>query len=174
VKLARAELILPLTVVVAAVALGASEFMTTFEFAPPGGDPVSDQLAGDRHGYAMLLLAVFAVAALVIAVAGGQRTAAWATAGFGVAALALFLVVDLPDVNKIGDIEVAGLGLTTAEAVPQPGFWLEAGASIALGLAAIAFAGQGAEQRRAPRRLLQSRRSQGRRERPHRPAAPET
>ena len=90
-KLAKAELILPLTIVLAAVALGASEFMTTFEFTPPGGDPISDQLAGDRHGYAMLLLAVFAVASLVIAVAGGQRAAAWATAGFGVAALALFL-----------------------------------------------------------------------------------
>ncbi len=173
-KLAKAELILPLTIVLAAVALGASEFMTTFEFTPPGGDPISDQLAGDRHGYAMLLLAVFAVASLVIAVAGGQRAAAWATAGFGVAALALFLVVDLPDVNKLGDVEVANLGLTTAEAVPQPGFWLEAGASIALGLAAIAFAGQGAEQRQAPRRLLEFRRSRGRRERPRRPADSET
>ena len=121
--------------------------MTTFEFTPPGGDPLSDQLAADRHGYAMLVLAVFAVASLVVAVATGQRAWAWATAGFGIAALVLFLVVDLPDVNKIGDIEApGGFGLASAEAVPQPGFWLEAAAAIVLGLASIAFATQSAEQ----------------------------
>ncbi len=143
--------------------------MTTFEFTPPGGDPLSDQLAADRHGYAMLLLAIFAVVSLTIAVATGQRAAAWATAGFGIAALALFLVVDLPDVNKLGDIEVMDLGLATAEAVPQPGFWLEAGASIVLGLASIAYATQGTEQRQAPRRLFESRRDRRARNRPSRP-----
>ncbi len=52
---------MPVTVVAGAVALGISEFMTTFEFTPPGGEPLQEQLAGDRHGYAMLLLAAFAV-----------------------------------------------------------------------------------------------------------------
>lgn len=156
----KAEILLPATIVVAALLLGISEFMTTFEFTPPGGDPLSDQLAADRHGYAMLVLGVFAVASLVIAVATGQRAWAWATAGFGIAALVLFLVVDLPDVNKIGDIEVpGGFGLASAEAVPQPGFWLEATAAIVLGLASIAFATQSSEQRQAPRRLFESRRS---------------
>ena len=155
----KAEILLPATIVVAALLLGISEFMTTFEFTPPGGDPLSDQLAADRHGYAMLVLAVFAVAALVLAVATGRRAWAWATAGFGIAALALFLVVDLPDVNKIGDIEApGGFGLASAEAVPQPGFWLEAAAAIVLGLASIAFATQSSEQRQAPRCLLESRR----------------
>ncbi len=155
----RAEILLPATIVVAALLLGISELMTTFELTPPGGDPLSDQLAADRHGYAMLVLAVFAVAALVLAVATGQRAWAWATAGFGIAALAIFLVVDLPDVNKIGDIEApGGFGLASAEAVPQPGFWLEAAAAIVLGLASIAFATQSSEQRQAPRRLLESRR----------------
>ena len=170
----NAELILPLTIVLAALALGISEFMTTFEFTPPGGDPLTDQLAGDRHGYAMLLLAVFAVASLAIAIATGQRAAAWATAGFGIAALALFLIVDLPDVNKLGDIPALGLGLATAEAVPRPGFWLEAGASIVLGLASIAYATQSTEQRQAPRRLLESRRVRRDRNRPRRPVDTET
>ncbi|MEZ5154516.1 MAG: hypothetical protein R2718_00240 [Solirubrobacterales bacterium] len=155
----KAEVVLPATIVLAAVALGVSEFMTAFELTPPGGDPLSDQLAGDRHGFAMLILAVFAVGALAFAVATGQRSWAWATAGFGIAALLIFLVVDLPDVNQIGDVEVAdGFGLASAEAVPQPGFWLEAAAAIVLGLASIAYATQPSEQRRAPRRLFESRR----------------
>jgi len=163
----KAELILPLTIFLAALALGISELMTTFEFTPPGGDPLTDQLAGDRHGFAMLVLAIFAVASLVLAVATGQPAWAWATAGFGVAALILFLVVDLPDVNKIGDVEIpGGFGLTSAEAVPQPGFWLEAGGAIVLGLASIAFATQGAEQRQAPRRRLESHRARKRKPKP--------
>jgi hypothetical protein len=158
----KAEILLPAVIVIAALLLAVSEFMTTFEFTPPGGDPLSDQLAADRHGYAMLVLAVFAVASLVIAVVTGQRAWAWATAGFGVAALALFLIVDLPDVNRIGDVEApGGFGLTSAEAVPQPGFWLEAAGAIVLGLASIAFATQPAEQRQAPRRLFESRRKSG-------------
>ena len=156
----KAELVLPLTIFLAALALGISELMVTFEFTPPGGDPLTDQLAGDRHGFAMLVLAIFAVASLVLAVATGQPAWAWATAGFGIAALILFLVVDLPDVNKIGDVSIpGGFGLTSAEAVPQPGFWLEAGGAIVLGLASIAFATQAAEQRQAPKRWLESRRA---------------
>ncbi len=104
----------------------------------------------------MLVLAIFAVASLVLAVATGQPAWAWATAGFGIAALILFLVVDLPDVNKIGDVSIpGGFGLTSAEAVPQPGFWLEAGGAIVLALASIAFATQAAEQRQAPKRWLE-------------------
>lgn len=169
-SLLKAEILLPAAIVLAALLLGVSEFMTTFEFTPPGGDPLSDQLAADRHGYAMLILAVFAVASLVLAVATGQPAWAWAVAGFGVAALALFLVVDLPDVNKIGDIEVpGGFGLASAEAVPQSGFWLEAAAALVLGLASIAFATMPTEQRQAPRRLFESRkRNEEQRRRPAR------
>jgi hypothetical protein len=155
----RAEYALPAAIVLAAVALGASEFMTTFELTPAGGDPISSQLAADRHGYSMLVLAVFAVGSLAFAIATGQRSWAWATAGFGVAALAIFLVVDLPDVNRIGDVEVAdGFGFASAKADPRPGFWLEAAAAIVLGLASIAYATQSREARRAPLRLLRSRR----------------
>ena len=149
---------LPTTIVVAAVALGISEFMPTFEFSPPGGDPLAEQLAGDRHGYAMLLLAVFAVVALTIAIFTGQRAAALATAGFGIAALILFLVIDLPDVNELGDIDNQALGLASARAEPQPGFWLEAVGAVALGLASIAFATLTAEQLQGPKRAFERRR----------------
>ena len=152
--LLKAEMLLPLAIVVAAITLGASELMKAFEFTPPGGDPLSDQLAGDRHGWAMLVLAIFALLSLAMSISTGQRARAWATAGCGIVALLLFLVVDLPDVNKIGDVEVpGGLGLASAKAIPQPGFWLEAAAAIVLALAGIAYATQVADKRRAPRRL---------------------
>jgi hypothetical protein len=158
-RLWRAEVVLPATIAAAALALGISEFMTTFQFGPPGGDPLREVTAADRHGYAMLLLAVFALAAMIIAVLSGMRMAAWATAGFGVAALILFLVIDLPDVNELGDIEDPNFGLASARADPQPGFWLEAIGAVVLGLASVAFATLNSEQLQAPRRWFESRRS---------------
>ena len=107
----------------------------------------------------MLVLAVFAMASTAVAIATGQRIAAFATAGFGVAALILFLVIDLPDVGQLGDIEAPAFGLATAEAVPQAGFWLGAISAVVLGLAGIAFATLSSEQLRAPKRLLDRHRS---------------
>jgi len=156
----KADLLLPLTIVVAAVALGASELLKTFELGPSGGDPLTDQLGGSRHGWAMLVLAAFVVVALVLAVATGRRAWAWATAGAGIVALVLFFAIDLPDVNRVGEIPVAGgLGTTSAKAVPQPGFWLEAAAAIAIAVAGIAYATLPAARRQAPRRLWSARRS---------------
>ena len=160
-RLRRAEVILPLTIVLAAIVLGASEFMVSFELTPPAGDPLGEQLAYDRHGWAMLVLALFAIASTAVAIATGQRIAAFATAGFGVAALLLFLVIDLPDVGQLGDIEAPAFGLATAEAVPQAGFWLAAISSVVLGLAGIAYATLSSEQLQAPKRLLDRRRSNG-------------
>ena len=157
-RLWRAEFVLPVTIAAAALALGVSEFMTTFQFGPPGGDPLREVTAADRHGYSMLLLAAFALVAMIVAVLSGLRIAAWATAAFGLAALVLFLVIDLPDVNELGDIEDPNFGLASARADPQPGFWLEAIGAVVLGLASVAFATLGSEQLQAPRRWLESRR----------------
>jgi hypothetical protein len=158
-RLLAAEVLLPVVIAIAALALAASELMTTFELTPPGGDPLSEQLGSDRHGYSMLLLAACALVALVIAVATGQPAAAWATAGFGIAALALFLIIDLPDAGDFGDVEFSDLGFTTVEVVPRPGFWLAAAAALTLALAGIAFATQDAAERQALRRLWTSRRA---------------
>ncbi len=146
----RAEYVLPVTIVLAAVLLGVSEFMTTFEFTPPGAEPLREQLASDRHSYALLLLAIFTVAAMVAAMVSGIRAAALATAAFGVAALLLFLVLDLPDAGKLGDLEDPTRGLASARAEPQAGFWVEALSSVVLGLASVAFATLNPAQLRAP------------------------
>lgn len=160
-RLPAADVLLPIVIAAAALALAASELMTTFALTPPGGDSLSEQLGGGRHGYAMLLLAAFALVTLAVAVATGQRAAAWATAGFGIAALVLFLIIDLPDAGDRGDIGGGELGLTTVEVVPRPGFWLEAAAALTLALAGIAFAAQNTTERQALRRLWASRRRHG-------------
>lgn len=132
----RAEYVIPLVVVLGAVVLGASEFMVAFEFVPAGGEPLRDATNADRHGYAMLVLAVSCLVALAGTLLSGARVAAVATAGLGGIALLLFLVVDLPDANKLGDLDDPLYGLAAARAEPQPGFWLEG-----LGAAALAFGG---------------------------------
>lgn len=157
-RLLRAELILPVTIVAAAIMLGVSEFMITFEFTPPGGEPLREQLASDQHAYALLMLAAFTVLSMVVAVISGARTAAIVTAVFGVAALLLFLVIDLPDAGKMGDLEDPTFGLANVRTEPQTGFWLEAVGSVVLGLASVAFATLRSDQLRAPTRAFTFRR----------------
>ena len=92
-------------IVAGALVLGVSELMTAFEFTPPGGEALRDATSADRHGYSMLVLAVCAVGALAIAIATGSKPAAYAVAAIGVVSLLLFLIVDLPDAGKLGDLE---------------------------------------------------------------------
>ena len=150
-RLPRAELILPLTILAGAVLLGISEFMVTFELTPPGAEPLDQLTAADRHSYAMLILAAFAVGSMMIAVGTGLRAFAFAAAGFGVAALLIFLIVDLPDAGKLGTLGGdSEFTFSTAEAVPQTGFLLEAVGSVVLGLATVAFATLRSDQLQAP------------------------
>ena len=150
-RLPRAELILPLTILAGAVLLGISEFMVTFELTPPGAEPLDELTAADRHSYALLILAAFAVGSMMLAVGTGLRAFAFAAAGFGVAALLIFLIVDLPDAGKLGTLGGdSEFTFSTAEAVPQTGFLLEAVGSVVLGLATVAFATLRSDQLQAP------------------------
>ena len=116
----RAELILPVTIVAAATILAISEFMVTFEFIPPGGEALGQSLASDRHSYALVLLAVFAVASMLMAIATGLRAFAIGTAVLGMAALLIFLIADLPDAGKLGTIGGdSEFTFSTAEAGPE-------------------------------------------------------
>ena len=123
----RAEILLPVTIVLAAIVLGVSEFLTTFELTPPGAEPLDEVTAADQHSYALLMLALFSVAAMMLAVATGLRPFAFACAGFGLAALLLFLIIDLPDAGKLGTLGGdSEFTFSTAKAEPQAGFVLEA------------------------------------------------
>lgn len=154
----RAEYLLPLTIVAAALMVAASEFMTTFEFTM-GGEPQAVSVASDRHSYGLLILALLTVAGMAYAIATGLRAAAVATAGLGVTALLLFLVLDLPDAGKAGPLDDDVLFFASARADPAAGFWFEAVGTVVLGLATVAFATLSSAQLRAPAELIASRRA---------------
>lgn len=156
-RLPRTETLLVLACAASAAVLGASEFMTLFEFTPRGGEAVKSLSAGDQHGYAQLVLAGMAVALLAVAIATARpdaseqglslsRIAALGVAVCGVVALILFLVGDLPDVNKEGTLDDDSF--INAEAEPMAGFWLEMVGAILLAACGIALATLGPDQLR--------------------------
>jgi len=129
------ERLLPLACIAAAVALFASEWTTTFHFVPPGGEALCAQQASDRHHFALGVIALFAIGAVVVAILGASRPAAISVAIAGLAALALFLIVDLPDANSVGTLGDSCTSIPNpqgAKAVPQAGFWLELASALAL------------------------------------------
>lgn len=156
-SLPRTETLLVLACAGSAAVLGASEFMTLFEFTPPGGEAIESLSAGDQHGYAQLVLAGMALALLVVAIATARpdapaqglslsRIAAVGVAVCGIVALLLFLVGDLPDVNKEGTLDDDSF--VNAEAEPMAGFWLEMVGSVLLAACGIALATLGPDQLR--------------------------
>jgi len=146
----RPERLLPIACIAGALVLFASELMTTFEFTPPDGQPLCTQTAIDRHHFAPALLALFAIAATLIAILGGSKPAATAVAICGVIALGIFLVLDLPHANNLGTLSescgAAPQPFTSAEAIPRAGFWLELVGSLALTISGAALASLTREQ----------------------------
>ena len=136
--------LLPVACIVAAVCLFASELMTTFELTPPGAEPLCELSAADRHSNAQALIAGFAILATVFAVYGGSRPAAIAVAAMGILALLIFLISDLRVAGATGALNEgcgsAGQFFSSAEAVPQGGFWLEMLGAVALAVSGIALA----------------------------------
>jgi hypothetical protein len=142
----RFERLLPWACLAAAVVLFASELMTMFEFTPPGAEPLDSQGAGERHGNAMFVIAVFAAASTFVAVWLGSRPAALGVAVMGGIALLIFLLTDLPDAGQVGTLNDARQSFIDAEAVPQPGFWLEMLGALSLAITGVALATMTSEQ----------------------------
>ncbi len=158
----RPERLLPFACIVAAAALFASEFMTTFELT--GADLASSNTtctldAASRHHFALGVLAVFAVLGTLVAVLSGSKPAAIGVAIAGGLALLLFLIIDLPDANNAGTLPdscttVPG-SLLVGQAEPQAGFWLEMVGALALALSGAVLASLTSDQLAALRpRLL--------------------
>ena len=142
-RLPRTELLLVLACAGGAAMLAASQFTDIFQLTPPGGEALTAIDANDQHGYATLILAGFALLMLVFGFAAGSARAEGASLslaqiGFvavavcGVAALLLFLIIDLPDVNQIGTVDDPRESFIDAKAEPQAGFWLELVGSVVL------------------------------------------
>lgn len=132
--------LLPLACLIAALCLFASELMTMFELTPPSAPVIETQTGAERHGYAVGLIAAFALTALAFAVFTGSKPAATAVAVAGVVALLIFLLVDVPDANAVGTVTGDGGSFLDAQAVPAGGFWLELLGAVALAISGIALA----------------------------------
>jgi hypothetical protein len=142
--LERTEMLLVLACAGAAGMLAASQFMSIFELTPPGGEAISEIDSVDQHGYAMVVLAAFALILIVVGIATrGQpisEVAAVAVAVCGVVALLIFLIGDLPDVNRVGTLDDAQESFIDAKAEPQAGFWFELVGSLVLTICGAALA----------------------------------
>jgi hypothetical protein len=148
------ERLLPLACIAGAGALFASELMTTFQLSSTGPEFCNVE-AASRHHFALGVLAIFAVLAVILAVTTASKPAAVAVGIAGVIALVLFLTIDLPHANNTGTL--AGCSATTnnaffdAKAEPQAGFWLEMVGALALALSGVALGTLNPEQLRAIR-----------------------
>ena len=139
-RIPAVEILLPLACLMSALVLGYSELSTTFELTPPGGEPLEVIEASDRHGYALLILALFAIFALAVTVMSGSKAAAFAVAAAGAVALLIFLLGDLPRAGQIGTLDDPRQSFIDAEAVPQAGFWLELLGALGLAVSGAALA----------------------------------
>jgi amino acid transporter len=142
--LPRTEMLLVLACAAAAAMLAVSQFTDIFHLTPPGGEALAAIDASDQHGYATLVLAVFALILLVVAMGfrGEQlgQVAAMALAVCGLVALLIFLIGDLPKVNNVGTLDDPRQSFIDAEAKPVAGFWLELIGSLVLTVCGVALA----------------------------------
>ncbi|MDX6662985.1 MAG: hypothetical protein QOG09_1087 [Solirubrobacterales bacterium] len=136
----RTEVLLAIACAASAIALGASELMNTFALRPPGGETQELLGAGERHHYALLVLGVFAVLALLVAVVTGSKPAALAVAAAGVLALLIFLLTDLPDAGQLGTLDDPRQSFVDSKAYPVSGFYMELVGSTVLALCGAALA----------------------------------
>lgn len=153
----KPEYALPAACLAAAALLAASEFMDTFQFVPALGEALDGQSGGDRHSFALLILAVLAAAATIALLATGLASLAGAIAAAGVVALIVFGTLDLPDVGSVGNLDDGVTVFAQVEAEPRAGFWFELMGALGLTVAGAWLALLTPDQRMAPARALAAR-----------------
>jgi amino acid transporter len=137
-------MLLAFACVAATAMLGASQFTDIFHLTPPGGEALQAISSKDQHGYAILVLAIFALVLILVTLGARdsqlRQVAAMAVAICGLIALLIFLIGDLPDVNKIGTLDDPRQSFIDAEAKPVAGFWLELVGALVLTVCGAALA----------------------------------
>ena len=89
--------------IVAAALLVAAEFSTVFEVTVGSLEVVQrSATGGENHGYALLVVAVFAPALTALALRSGGRAPGVALIALAVVVLVVALAVDLPDTRASG------------------------------------------------------------------------
>jgi hypothetical protein len=124
---------------VAAALLVVAEFTTVFEVTVGSLEVVRrSSTGGDNHGYALVVIAVLAFAMTPLAL-GGARPPALALVALGGAALAIALIVDLPDTRASGGLPES-LAYELAQARAGPGLGLEIAGGVLLLAAGLLLA----------------------------------
>ena len=118
------ERLLPLAIIGGALILIGSEFTDTFRLEAPGDTTLGLEEASDRHSWAIARARALHPRRRDDCRVNGSKPAATATAVFGVAALLLFLLIDLPDAGKVGTFDSPNNPFVQTKAEPEGGFWL--------------------------------------------------
>lgn len=139
--------------IVAAALLLAAEFSTVFEVTVGSLEVVQrSATGGENHGYALLVVALFALAVTGLGLRGPARAAGLALVVSGAVALGVALAVDLPDTRGSGRLPES-LAYEDARARAGGGLRLEIAGGLLLVVAGgVLAAAGGAEARRVGRR----------------------
>lgn len=126
------HLLLALTIA-ACVLLAVAEFTDLYSIRTEGlGEVLKTGSAGGHHGYALLIVGVFA-AVMAVGAWRGSRPAAYAVAALGLAALLIVLIGDAPDLDETGKLGEE----YEARAQGEIGFKLETAGAILLLFAGV-------------------------------------
>jgi len=148
----RPERLLPITCIAGGALLVVSQFMDIFTLNSAGPTAQALISSADQHWYTMAVLGIYAILATVGAVVLGSKPLAVSVAVAGLAALILFLLIDLPDAGKTGTLTSETVSFLTAEADPAGGFWTELLGALVLTICGGAFATLGSDELRSLRR----------------------
>jgi hypothetical protein len=138
--------------IVAAALLVAAEFTTVFEVTVGTLEVVKRSATGGaNHGYALLVVALFAVAVTFLGLRGPARVSGLALVALGVVVLVVALAVDLPDTRGSGTLPES-LAYEDARARAGAGLGLEIVGGVLLVVAGgvLAAAGSAALLGRRP------------------------
>lgn len=155
IPLAGPDLAVFLLALTGGLALVVADFLTLFsvevaqatceDLAEPDLADACVTSGGEHHGYALVLIGLLVAAMGYGAARGRSRPAGLAVLALGVAAMAIALIVDRPDVYSVGRI---GVNFEEAEAFPGIGFWLElVGAGLAILAGTVRLTRSGGPQR---------------------------
>ena len=138
--------------IVAAGLLVAAEFTTVFEVTVGSLEVVQrSATGGENHGYALLVVAVFAVVLTLLGLRGGGRAPGLALVALGAVVLVVALAVDLPDTRGSGRLpESLAYEDARARAGAALGLELVGGVLLVAAGGLLAAAGGGAPVGRRP------------------------
>lgn len=131
--------------IVAVALLLAAELSTIFEVTVGSLEVVQrDATGGENHGYALLVVALFALAIAGLGLRGPARAAGLALVVLGAVALGVALAVDLPDTRGSGRLPES-LAYEDARARAGAGLGLEIAGGVLLVMAGglLTFVGGG-------------------------------